>query len=43
MNIEKACKEYKAFEKRLKNNKHIKELNDILGKSLQQAFDDFEL
>jgi len=43
MNIEKACKEYKAFEKRLKNNKHIKELNDILGKSLQQAFDYFEL
>ncbi|ORX53331.1 Bet v1-like protein [Piromyces finnis] len=43
MNIEKACKEYKAFEKRLKSNKHIKELNEILGKSLQQAFDDFEL
>jgi len=41
MNIEKACKEYKAFEKRLKNNKHIKELNDILGKSLKKKFDDF--
>jgi len=43
MNIEKACKEYKAFEKRLANNKHVKELNEILGKSIQEAFDDFEL
>jgi hypothetical protein len=43
MNIEKACKEYKAFEKKLANNRHVKELNELLGKSIQDAFNDFEL
>jgi len=42
MNIEKACKEYKTLEKRLKNNKHIRELNDLLGNAVQEAFDNFE-